>query len=731
MNFKSILFFFIIIFLSEVSIAQIAINDDGANPDASSILDIKSTDKGMLIPRMTTAQKMAISSPATGLLVFDNETNSFWFYDGSAWTKQATVSAFEYNTLTSLVSPNTTVTDLANDDFVFGSDTLEHDGNSDHYKRFFFDKSKAAFRAGYVSNSNWDANSIGDYSFAIGENTIASGTNSVVAGHESEASGNVSFALGNSVEASGNFSFAMGYDAYSYGTTSFAIGNDIEAYGNYSFAIGNFSDANGKYSMAFGLGNESFSMGEMVTGMYSTNYTPISATTFDDSDRLFTIGNGADNNNRSDALVILKNGNTTLNGNLSLNGTLTIDNVFSFPTVDGTIDQVLSTDGSGTLSWTTLSINSIVDADNDTKIQVENSTDEDIIRFDLEGSERLTLKKNSAGRTMIELPNSGGNLFFGNNNGQYTNFGAYNTFVGNGSGQDNTNGSGNSFFGLSSGHDNTTGSNNTFIGRQAGYSNATGSDNVFIGYNAAYNETGSEKLYIDNSNSSSPLIYGEFDNDLLRINGTLDVVGDVSLTEEVSIVDGAQSLKIKTNEASNYIQIDIEGAGHSGDDIYIGDVSSSANEVYMLGNVGIGTNTPGYQLQVGNSGDGTTARANAWNTFSDRRLKRNFQKIENPIEKLNALNGYYYHWTADKKDQSRQLGVIAQEVEAVLPEIVKTDNEGIKSVDYSKLTAYLIEVNKAQQAEINQLKIDNKVLKTQVIKINEMEVILKELQAQN
>ena len=67
--------------------AQVGINDDGSQPDASSLLDVKSTTKGILIPRMTTTQRTSISNPATGLMVFDNTTTSFWFYTGSAWTE--------------------------------------------------------------------------------------------------------------------------------------------------------------------------------------------------------------------------------------------------------------------------------------------------------------------------------------------------------------------------------------------------------------------------------------------------------------------------------------------------------------------------------------------------------------------------------------------------------------------------------------------------------------------
>lgn len=60
--------------------AQVAINEDNANPNASAMLDVSSTDKGLLIPRMTSDQRTMIANPETGLLVFDSTTNSFWFY---------------------------------------------------------------------------------------------------------------------------------------------------------------------------------------------------------------------------------------------------------------------------------------------------------------------------------------------------------------------------------------------------------------------------------------------------------------------------------------------------------------------------------------------------------------------------------------------------------------------------------------------------------------------------
>ena len=67
--------------------AQIAINTDGATPDASAMLDVSSTDKGILIPRMDSTSRQNISNPATGLMVYDTTTITFWYYDNSQWNE--------------------------------------------------------------------------------------------------------------------------------------------------------------------------------------------------------------------------------------------------------------------------------------------------------------------------------------------------------------------------------------------------------------------------------------------------------------------------------------------------------------------------------------------------------------------------------------------------------------------------------------------------------------------
>jgi hypothetical protein len=124
------------------------------------------------------------------------------------------------------------------------------------------------------------------------------------------------------------------------------------------------------------------------------------------------------------------------------------------------------------------------------------------------------------------------------------------------------------------------------------------------------------------------------------------------------------------------------------------------------GKTGLGATAPATLFQVGTLGDGSVAVANAWNTFSDGRLKNIIGRIPNASGIVGQLNGYFYTWK-NGKDQGRQVGVIAQEVERVLPELVKTGSDGIKTVDYPKIAAVLIEANKEQSVKIAELEKSN------------------------
>jgi hypothetical protein len=107
------------------------------------------------------------------------------------------------------------------------------------------------------------------------------------------------------------------------------------------------------------------------------------------------------------------------------------------------------------------------------------------------------------------------------------------------------------------------------------------------------------------------------------------------------------------------------------------------------------------RLQMDMSGNLTMA-GNV-TAYSDIRLKTDIQVIENAIEKVKQIRGVTFKRIDEGSDGMRQTGVIAQEVELVLPEAVSQDNEGIKNVAYGNMIGLLIEAIKEQQKQIDAL----------------------------
>jgi hypothetical protein len=132
-------------------------------------------------------------------------------------------------------------------------------------------------------------------------------------------------------------------------------------------------------------------------------------------------------------------------------------------------------------------------------------------------------------------PSTAGNVYIGDLTGQMDTLGFYNTFVGGQAGYSNRTGVRNTFLGFGAGQGNSSGSRNTiigmwagatifngsyntYIGRNTGFYNQNGSGNVFIGDNAGVYELGSNILYISNTSTQNPLIYGDFLNPYLKFN---------------------------------------------------------------------------------------------------------------------------------------------------------------------------------------------------------------------
>ena len=122
-----------------------------------------------------------------------------------------------------------------------------------------------------------------------------------------------------------------------------------------------------------------------------------------------------------------------------------------------------------------------------------------------------------------------------------------------------------------------------------------------------------------------------------------------------------------------------------------------------------GSNAQVNSLGVGTSASGTTGTIRATNDItayysSDLRLKENINKINEPLKKLNEINGYTFDWIENEKlhpNKGKDIGIIAQEIENIIPEIVTTRNNGYKAVRYEKIIPLLIECIKEQQKQLD------------------------------
>lgn len=201
---------------------------------------------------------------------------------------------------------------------------------------------KSAFRVGRVSSDDWNKDSIGNYSFATGNNTKAKGVSSVAFGSDTHATGENSTAFGTATIASGFRSTSFGTGTRASGGTSTAFGNSTIANGGESTAMGSFTTASGLFSTAMGRGSmasgtistamgqgtrasgyTSTSIGHVTTalafasfsiGQYNDSIITSNPSEWINTDPVFIIGNGMSNNNRSNAFVVNKNGNAIISG---------------------------------------------------------------------------------------------------------------------------------------------------------------------------------------------------------------------------------------------------------------------------------------------------------------------------------------------------------------------------------------------------------------------------------
>jgi len=336
------------------------------------------------------------------------------------------------------------------------------------------------------------------------------------------------------------------------------------------------------------------------------------------------------------------------------------------------------------------------------------------------------------------------NAFFGYHSGQFNTTGNANAFFGD-QVAPNSNGDSNSFFGSQAAAFNFGGSRNAFFGSLAGSSNSGGSNNTIVGFSAnvgSGNLTNASALgsqaQVDASNS---LVLGSIKN----VNGaTADTnvgIGTTTPQRKLNIkgagADGfgvGDLLVTSTGDIGAAITLESTGFGgrkfswistSSGADpgagaLAVFDPGASAYRMVInsFGQVGIGPSAPldklhvSGDIRVGTIGTNGCLKNNNGGTItgtcsSDARFKRDIRPFPNLLNRVTQLQPVHFYWRASEFPEkgfgeAQSYGLVAQDVERALPELVSDDAEGFKQVDYSKLPLLLLQAIKEQQTQIQQ-----------------------------
>jgi hypothetical protein len=267
--------------VSGIAQQGVAINTSGVAPDNKAILDISSSTKGILIPRMTAQQRLAIAPTIAqeGMLVFDTDSSAFIFWTGNNWQtingKNAVLpSSSEWGkTSNDIYNKNSanvgigTNTPRAAFNVAGGKTVLFGPDTTGAGAKMMWVPTKYAFRAGVIGtvpsySSNpvdstiWNYDSIGIFSFAAGHQTKATKTGSIAIGVYSEATNGHSIALGHYNISSGSYSVGIGANNKAFGYQGLNIGfRNTTGYSRYSGTLGNENDIRNDFCLALGYQN--------------------------------------------------------------------------------------------------------------------------------------------------------------------------------------------------------------------------------------------------------------------------------------------------------------------------------------------------------------------------------------------------------------------------------------------------------------------------------------------
>jgi hypothetical protein len=224
---KLLVFVLFILNINHKSVAQVAVTTDGSAPHTSAMLEIKSTSKGLLGPRMNTSQRTGISSPAAGLMVYDTELNSYFVYNGSSWSSLGSGSSSGWG-LTGNGGTNPATNFIGTTDeqpLIFKMNNIRH---------------------GFLGSSifwGYDAgiNNTASGNIGVGSNTLLSNTT----GYSNSAIGNG--ALRENIDGIRNNAFgayALYYNQTGYDNSAFGFYSLLSNLSYYNSAFGNASLSN-------------------------------------------------------------------------------------------------------------------------------------------------------------------------------------------------------------------------------------------------------------------------------------------------------------------------------------------------------------------------------------------------------------------------------------------------------------------------------------------------------
>lgn len=304
---------------------SIAVNGDGADPDLSAILDIKSITKGLLIPRMTVAQRNAISTPATGLIIYQTDgVPGFYFFD-SSWKPMADHLGNHTATQSILLNGNRITNSdtsvgmsmstrgavrfrgkavstipadtVAKDNFIIGNDgSLLARGKyltgplpmTGAGMRMMWYPARGAFRGGNATSTEWDSMNVDDYTFGFGNQVTASGYGSVAFGDQVTVTSTVGVGFGSAVRVFGTAGFSVGASNVSGGFCSTTLGYTDSAMGQGCVALGYRMLAREDYSVAIGYRGRAIHEGSLVLSDASSLSATLSSYTTSSAENQFT-----------------------------------------------------------------------------------------------------------------------------------------------------------------------------------------------------------------------------------------------------------------------------------------------------------------------------------------------------------------------------------------------------------------------------------------------------------